>query len=220
MTGQYRYRLTRQFRAHQHTNAQYSHHQFSETYRGLEEKLVRAGYGYTSYHEPNPHELSDSTAYAEMFSEWGWNAENSHRRPIQAVTTTEVIQTIRGFPAHQVRGPEVHPSSGLSGELPHAHIGPVDQIPILDSTETDQTNVNVVKDLSGHSVVISSFEPRFKIAGIKVIREETGMGLAAAKNFIENLPDTIKTGLDSTQAASLVHRLNQAHVEAEIRVYE
>jgi hypothetical protein len=106
---------------------------FSETYRGLEEKLVCAGYGYTSYSEPKANELFDSIAYAEMFSEWGWNAENSHRQPIHAVTTTEVIQTIGGFPAHQVRGPEVHPSSGLSFEHPHGHVGDVGPIPIKSS---------------------------------------------------------------------------------------
>ena len=97
------------------------------------EKLVRAGYGYSSYAEPKPNELFDSTASAEMFSEWEWNAENSHRQPIKVVTTTEVIQTIGGYPAHQVRGPEVHPSGGPSCEHPHGHVGDVGPIPINSS---------------------------------------------------------------------------------------
>ena len=194
--------------------------QYTETYRGLEKQLIHAGFGYTTYREPNTGEIFDAAAYAEMFLEWGINAENSRKLAMEVASSPNLNQSIRGFPSHQVRGPEVHPSSGEPGESPHAHLGAVDRIEVVDTSEADQGNNYVVEELSGHSVLITSFDPHFKIRGIKVIREETGMGLAVAKNFIENLPSIIKTGLSSSQANRLVHRLNQAHLEAEIKFHD
>ncbi len=105
--------------------------QSSNFYRGLENSLVQAGYGYTSYDEPHAHERYDPVAYAEMFREWRWNATNSHRPAVQAASTSEVKQAIGGYPAHQVRSPEVHPSGGSSCGQPHGHVGPVGPIPIV-----------------------------------------------------------------------------------------
>jgi len=194
--------------------------QYTETYRGLEKQLVHAGFGYTSYREPKANEIFDAAAYAEMFKEWGLNEENSRKRATEVASSPNLNQPIGGFPSHQVRGPEVHPSSGSLGESPHAHLGEVHHIPILDSSEEDHEKDYLAEKLSGHSVVITSFDPRFKIRGIKVIRDETGMGLAVAKNFIESLPGIIKTGLNSRQADNLAQRLNQAHLETEIKFHD
>ena len=102
----------------------------ASAYAGMESRLVSAGYGYTSYAEPGSAEVYDSASYSEMLREWGWNANarSAGRGSIRASGDKEVIQVIGGFPSHQVRGPEVHPSGDPGGDQPHGHVGPVEPI--------------------------------------------------------------------------------------------
>ena len=41
------------------------------------------------------------------------------------------------FPEEKVRGPEAHNSGLPSSQAPHAHVGPVDHIPVTDVTRDD-----------------------------------------------------------------------------------
>ena len=47
----------------------------------LQSVAAEQGYGVTSYLEPPDTEVYDVAAYAEMFADWGWNAQNSTRPP-------------------------------------------------------------------------------------------------------------------------------------------
>jgi ribosomal protein L7/L12 len=50
---------------------------------------------------------------------------------------------------------------------------------------------------------IDDFTRERKIQGIKIIRELTGLGLAEAKDFIENLPKTLRTTMVGSEEALL-----------------
>jgi len=56
-----------------------------------------------------------------------------------------------------------------------------------------------------------------KIRAIKVVREETGIGLAKAKNLIESLPNSLKAGLTQAQAASLAQWLVQSGMDVIVK---
>jgi len=56
-----------------------------------------------------------------------------------------------------------------------------------------------------------------KIKVIKVIKEITGLGLKDAKDFVENLPKTVKEGLPKDQAEELVTKLSTAGAGAELK---
>jgi ribosomal protein L7/L12 len=66
-----------------------------------------------------------------------------------------------------------------------------------------------------YAVVIQSLNPEFKIRAIKAVREETGLGLAAAKTLVESLPQTLKSGLTKTEADALVQKLDASGMKAE-----
>jgi len=56
-----------------------------------------------------------------------------------------------------------------------------------------------------------------KIKVIKVVKEITGLGLKDAKDFVENLPKTVKEGLPKDQAEELVSKLTSAGAAAELK---
>lgn len=49
-----------------------------------------------------------------------------------------------------------------------------------------------------------------KISVLKIVRETLGLGTTEAKDFIENLPRTVRENLSSEEARSLRHSLEQA----------
>ena len=56
-----------------------------------------------------------------------------------------------------------------------------------------------------------------KIKVIKAVKEITGLGLKDAKDFVENLPKTVKEGLPKDQAEELVSKLTSAGAAAELK---
>ena len=56
-----------------------------------------------------------------------------------------------------------------------------------------------------------------KIATIKVVRGLTGLGLKEAKAACEELPSTIKEGVDKETAEAAVKELEEAGAKAEIK---
>ena len=67
-------------------------------------------------------------------------------------------------------------------------------------------------------VLITSFDPERKIAGIKRIREVTGFGIAKAKLLIENCPSEIMNGTYLTQANELSNLLKEKGMTVEIQL--
>ncbi len=68
-----------------------------------------------------------------------------------------------------------------------------------------------------YSVVITSLDPESMIPAIKAVREETGLGLAAANDLLESLPSTVEEGLTLAEAAALAERLEESGMKVETR---
>ena len=70
---------------------------------------------------------------------------------------------------------------------------------------------------SRYSVVIIAFDPDRKIRSIKTIREETGLGLADARQIVEQTPSVVKVGLTRREAEDLAERLRAQRMAVELR---
>jgi large subunit ribosomal protein L7/L12 len=71
----------------------------------------------------------------------------------------------------------------------------------------EQTEFNVVLTDAGAK----------KIGVIKVVRELTGLGLKEAKDACENLPSTIKEGVDKDAAEEAKAKLEEAGASVEVK---
>ena len=58
-----------------------------------------------------------------------------------------------------------------------------------------------------YHVILQSYESDKEKLAIKTVREVTGLGLADAKNLVDNVPSTLKSDLTLEEAAILVDRL-------------
>ncbi|HIC91115.1 MAG TPA: 50S ribosomal protein L7/L12 [Syntrophaceae bacterium] len=56
-----------------------------------------------------------------------------------------------------------------------------------------------------------------KIQVIKVVRALTGLGLKEAKEAVENLPSTIKTGVSEAEAQDIKKQLEEAGATVEVK---
>lgn len=66
-------------------------------------------------------------------------------------------------------------------------------------------------------VIIQSMSLESKIGIIRVVREETGLGLADAKSLVEqSLPVVIKDGLTDSHANDIARKLNDAGADAKV----
>ncbi|MGB6976550.1 MAG: 50S ribosomal protein L7/L12 [Gammaproteobacteria bacterium] len=65
-------------------------------------------------------------------------------------------------------------------------------------------------------VTMSNFGAN-KIAVIKAVREETGLGLKEAKDLVEALPAVIKEGIPKADAEKIKKKLEEAGATAEIK---
>lgn len=66
-------------------------------------------------------------------------------------------------------------------------------------------------------VILKSYEASKKINMIKVVRANTGLGLAEAKALVESAPKSIKSGLDKVDADALAKEIQDAGGSAEIK---
>lgn len=65
-------------------------------------------------------------------------------------------------------------------------------------------------------VVMSSFGAN-KVGVIKVIREVTGLGLKEAKDMVEAVPATVKSGVSKEEADKVVKTLKEAGAEVAVK---
>lgn len=65
-------------------------------------------------------------------------------------------------------------------------------------------------------VVLIELGPR-KISVIKLVRETLGIDLAQAKDFVEQLPRTVKADLSREEADSLRDKLERAEALVQLR---
>ena len=68
-----------------------------------------------------------------------------------------------------------------------------------------------------YSVIITAVDPERKIASIKTIRAETGLGLADAKRLVDHLPSVVKAGLERSEADALADRLRAQHMRVQLQ---
>lgn len=68
----------------------------------------------------------------------------------------------------------------------------------LSETETNQNKKN-----SLYKIILTNYPPNYKVKTIRVVRETTGLGLAEAKFFVENLPNIIQKGLNYDKCIEL-----------------
>jgi large subunit ribosomal protein L7/L12 len=73
-----------------------------------------------------------------------------------------------------------------------------------------------VEEQTEFNVIITSAGDK-KIGVIKVVRALTGLGLKEAKDATENLPSTIKEGVDKETAAAAKKELEEAGAVVEIK---
>ncbi len=73
-----------------------------------------------------------------------------------------------------------------------------------------------VEERTEFDVVMSSFGEN-KVNVIKVVRGLTGLGLKEAKDLVEAVPATIKTGVPKAEAEDVVKQLVEAGAAAEVK---
>jgi large subunit ribosomal protein L7/L12 len=66
-------------------------------------------------------------------------------------------------------------------------------------------------------VVITAFVGESKIPAIKAVRAATGLGLADAKNLVDNLPAIVRKDVAPAEADALVRKLEESGMKAEAR---
>lgn len=65
-------------------------------------------------------------------------------------------------------------------------------------------------------VVMTSFGAK-KIGVIKAVRELTGLGLKEAKDLVEGVPAKIKEGVEKEEGESIIAKLEEVGVSAELK---
>ena len=68
-----------------------------------------------------------------------------------------------------------------------------------------------------YEVIVTGFDPDWKIRGIKAVREATGLGLADALNLVENVPSKVASGLSLSQAEDTEAFLEASRLVVEVR---
>ncbi len=73
-----------------------------------------------------------------------------------------------------------------------------------------------VEERTEFDVIMSSFGDN-KVNVIKTVRALTGLGLKEAKDLVEAVPATIKTGVPKAEAEDVVKQLVEAGAAAEVK---
>jgi ribosomal protein L7/L12 len=86
----------------------------------------------------------------------------------------------------------------------------------LDTITNLDTDTTMEDAPATVSVTLSSAGNR-KAEVIEIVREATGLGRQEAQDLIDNLSNPVKTGLSSSEAEALKHRLEQAGARVELQ---
>ena len=117
---------------------------------------------------------------------------------ISNMTVMEVVELIEameekfGVSAAAAAAPAAAPAAG----------GGAEAAPAEEQTEFD--------------VVMSSFGDN-KVGVIKVVRGITGLGLKEAKEMVENVPATLKEGVEKEEAEKMKSELEEAGASVELK---
>ncbi|MFN6564346.1 MAG: 50S ribosomal protein L7/L12 [Nostoc sp. ChiSLP01] len=84
----------------------------------------------------------------------------------------------------------------------------------IDKRDENETQPHIQTEFD---VLLVSVPAEKKIALLKVIRTVTGLGLKEAKDFVESLPQVVKTGLNQEAAEILKQQLEEAGAVVSLR---
>ena len=82
------------------------------------------------------------------------------------------------------------------------------RVPDQQETEPEQTEFDIVLD---------AVPADKKIAVLKVVRSITGLGLKEAKDFVDTVPNTIKSGIAKTEAEEIQKQLEEVGAKVLIK---
>lgn len=96
---------------------------------------------------------------------------------------------------------------GVTAMAPVTTPSPIPGATPAEAPKEEKTEFEVVLTSSGDK----------KIQVIKVVRALTGLGLKEAKEAVEKLPSTIKTGVSEAEAQDIKKQLEEAGATAQIK---
>lgn len=96
---------------------------------------------------------------------------------------------------------------GVTAMASVATPSPIPGVAPAEAPKEEKTEFEVVLTSSGDK----------KIQVIKVVRALTGLGLKEAKEAVEKLPSTIKTGIPEAEAQDIKKQLEEAGATAQIK---
>ncbi|MGL9733825.1 MAG: 50S ribosomal protein L7/L12 [Symbiopectobacterium sp.] len=79
--------------------------------------------------------------------------------------------------------------------------------PVVDEAAEEKTEFDVILKVIGAN----------KVAVIKAVRSETGLGLKEAKDLVESAPVALKEGVSKDDAEALKKSLKEAGAEVEVK---
>ena len=79
-----------------------------------------------------------------------------------------------------------------------------------------ESSAAAAEEQTEFAVVLSGFGSN-KVAVIKVIRGETGLGLKEAKELVESAPTNVKEGITKEEAEELKKKLEEAGATVEVK---
>jgi large subunit ribosomal protein L7/L12 len=123
---------------------------------------------------------------------------------MMAITKEDVLEYISGLSVLELSElvKEFEEKFGVSAQPTVVAGGAVAAVAVEEKTEFD-----VVLTDSGDK----------KINVIKVVRAITGLGLKEAKAAVEELPHTIKEGIEKAEAEDIKKQLEEAGAKAEVK---
>lgn len=126
-----------------------------------------------------------------------------------AMDLKELAQNIAGLTIKEV--------SELSNILAvEYNIKPSQQQVVVQGNAAGEESQTKASEKTEFDVILKSAGSS-KLSVIKVVKEETGIGLKEAKDIVDNAPSKIKEKLPKTEAEHLKAKLEEAGAEVEIK---
>lgn len=123
-----------------------------------------------------------------------------------SVSQTEVVDYIKNLRLHEVKGLV----EALEDELGVEAAPPLVPVPPPDyrEVEVEQTEFDVV---------LQDWDQPQKVAVIRLVRQETGLGLREAKAVVEQAPTTIREAISKADAEELAAKFEAVGATALVK---
>jgi len=88
-------------------------------------------------------------------------------------------------------------------------------LPVLINQVSDETQVEIQQ--TEFDVVLEEVPSNKKIAILKLIRGITGLGLKEAKDFVDSVPQPVKTGIAIAEAEDIKQQLEAVEAKVSLK---